>query len=111
MTTDRPIFEDRERGFERDFARHEELAFRARALRNRLLARWASTRMHLAGEAAEKYADSVFSVEFVRSDDPHLVSKIVADLTHAGELVSDSEVWQALRQCGIEANRHVAEDL
>jgi hypothetical protein len=40
----RPPFEDREKGYERDFAHAEELKLREHALRNRLLAEWAASR-------------------------------------------------------------------
>ena len=52
-------FNDREKGFERDYERKEELAFKVKARRNHLLGLWAAGQMGLAGDAAETYARGI----------------------------------------------------
>ena len=55
MTT----FDEREKGFEQKFGRDQELAFKVKARRNKLLGLWAAQALGLSGEAAERYAREV----------------------------------------------------
>ena len=58
-------FEDRQKGFEAAFQRDQELAFRITARRNRLFGLWAAERLGLpAGDAAERYAQTVVAQDF-----------------------------------------------
>ncbi|MGH7090354.1 MAG: ATPase inhibitor subunit zeta, partial [Stellaceae bacterium] len=50
-------FDDREKAFERKFERDQELAFKVRARRRRLLGLWAARQLGLSGAAAQSYAD------------------------------------------------------
>ena len=52
-------FSDREKGYERDFERKQELAFKVKARRNHLLGVWAAEQMGLSGDAAAAYARGV----------------------------------------------------
>jgi hypothetical protein len=90
MTT---MFDEREQAFERRFAHEEELRFRARTRRNRLLATWACERMRLTGETASDYVAS-FTESAVVTSDEALIARLQADLRSAGV----EETLPALRQ-------------
>jgi len=45
-------FDERERSYEKKFERDQELAFKAKARRNKLLGLWAAERVGLTGPAA-----------------------------------------------------------
>src|SRR3979490_165920 len=60
MTT----FDKREEGFEKQFARDEELKFKASARRNKLLGLWAAEKLGLPGAQAEAYAKEVIMADF-----------------------------------------------
>ena len=73
-------FDERERAFESRFAQEEELRFKARARRNRLLATWAVEQMRLNGDAASGYVTS-FTEDAVVTSDEALLSRLQADLS------------------------------
>lgn len=53
------LFQDRERAFEQMFVHDEEMRFRALALRNKMLGRWAAERLGLADEPADAYMEEI----------------------------------------------------
>lgn len=55
MTT----FDKREEGFEKQFVLEEELRFKAKARRNRLLGLWAAEKLGLSGADAQAFAKEV----------------------------------------------------
>jgi hypothetical protein len=79
MTT----FEERERDFEARFKHDQELQFKVKARRNRLLGLWAAERMGLIGDATDAYAKEVVDAEFAGGD-AHVVEKVIADLAARG---------------------------
>ena len=75
MTT----FDKREESFEKKFAHDEELRFKARARRDKLLGLWAAEKLGLAGPAAEQYAKEFVSAEIDTPGDEGLFLKIRKD--------------------------------
>jgi hypothetical protein len=60
-------FEDRQKGFEAEFKRSQELQFRATARRNKLFGLWAAEKLGLqTGDAADAYARTVVDADFER---------------------------------------------
>jgi hypothetical protein len=84
-------FDEREREFEARFKHDQDLQFRVKARRNRLLGLWAAERMGLAGEAAEAYAGQVVEAEFAGGDS-HIVEKICADLNAKGQSCTPAQL-------------------
>jgi len=84
-------FEQREKEFEARFKHDQELQFKVKARRNRLLGLWAAERMALNGAAAEAYAREVVDAEF-NGGDRHVVEKLVADLSAKGQSCTSSQV-------------------
>ena len=72
-------FDDRERNFEKKFERDQELAFKAKARRNKLLALWVAERLGLSGAAAETYAKEIVEGEVRHNKDDDLVAHFVRD--------------------------------
>ncbi len=87
-----PTFEDREKDFEARFKHDQELQFKVKARRNRLLGQWAAEKMGLSGEAADTYAKSIVAAEFDKGGDHHVVDKVVADLAAKGQGVTAAQV-------------------
>ena len=52
-------FDKREEGFELRFAHEEEVRFKVRARRNKMVGLWAAEKLGLAGAAADAYAKEV----------------------------------------------------
>lgn len=105
-----PMFEDREKAAERNFEREQELAFRIRARRNRLLGLWAAGHMGLAGEAAQRYAQAVVDTEITGHDDPAVIRKIRDDLIAGGTPVAEEEIRRHLAGLGAEARAQLLRD-
>ncbi len=95
-------FDEREKEFEARFKHDQELQFKVKARRNRLLGLWAAERMGLRGEAASAYAQEVVDAEF-HGGDRHVVDKIVADLRAKGESCTPSQVQFELTHFGVSA--------
>ena len=84
-------FDEREKEFEARFKHDQELQFKVKARRNRLLGLWAAQRMGLTGDAAETYAREVVDAQF-GGGEKHVVAKLVADLAAKGKSHSEAQV-------------------
>ena len=101
-------FVEREKGFEAEFKRNQELAFRVTARRNRLFGLWAADRLGLtAGEAAESYAKSVVAADFEKPGDADVIAKVQSDLAEKGVAITDSELRAELDRAAGEARRQL----
>jgi len=69
-------FEEREEGFEKRHAHDEELRFKSRARRNKLLGLWAAENLGLDGEAARAYANALVAAQVGRVDDEALARSL-----------------------------------
>ncbi|MFZ5725527.1 MAG: DUF1476 domain-containing protein [Pseudomonadota bacterium] len=101
MTT----FDDRERAFETQFARDQEVQFRIIARRNRLLGEWAAERMGLTPEETDAYAKAVVQADFEEAGDEDVIRKLAGDLTAADVEISDAEIRAMLTDKTAEARR------
>lgn len=88
MTT----FDDRERGFEGKFAHDEEMAFKAQARRDRLLAEWAGERLGLVDRELGDYVTAVWREDLKHPGDQDVFDKVKADLAAKGVSVSEAEL-------------------
>src|SRR3954469_1324143 len=77
-------FDERERDFEARFKHDQDLQFKVKVRRNRLLGLWAAERMGLGGESAQAYAAEIVDAEFAGGNH-HVVEKICADLSARGQ--------------------------
>jgi hypothetical protein len=101
-------FDERQKGFEAEFVRGQELSFRIRARRNRLLGLWAAERLGLpAGESTEAYARSVVVADLQVPGEADVVEKVVADLAAKGVKITEADVRAELTR----ANKQAREQL
>src|SRR5690348_5030010 len=102
-------FIEREKGFEAEFKRNQELAFRVTARRNRLFGLWAAGRLGLAaGEPAETYAKTVVAADFEAPGDSDVIAKVHTDLAGKGIAVTEAELRSELERAAAEARRQLA---
>ena len=92
MTT----FDKREEGFEKQFARDEELKFKAMARRNKLLGLWAAEKLGLSGAQAETYAKEVVLADFEEPGDHDAFRKIRKDFDAKGVAQSDHQIRRTM---------------
>ena len=101
---------EREKGFEAEFKRNQELRFRVTARRNRLFGLWAAARLGLpAGEEADAYAKTVVAADFEAPGDADVIEKVRTDLDKAGVAVTERELRAELERAAAEARRQVAQ--
>jgi len=105
MTT----FDDRERAFESQYARDQELQFKIAARRNRLLGAWAAELMGLTSVEAEAYAKDVVRADFEEAGDEDVVRKLLGDLTSAGVEIDEARIRDAMHRKLVEARRQFIE--
>ena len=80
MTT----FDKRKDEAEARFKRDQELQFKARARRNKLLGLWAAEQMGISGDDAGAYAKEVVIADFDRPGDDDVLEKVQKDLAAKG---------------------------
>lgn len=102
-----PGFDDREKSQERKFQQEQELAFRLRARRNKLLGQWAAGRMGLAGDAAEAYAAALVAAAVERGDDAAILTAIGRDLAAKGVGLDEEAIRRELARCAQTAKREL----
>jgi len=84
---------EREKAFEAEFKRNQELAFPTTARRSRLFGLWAAARLGLPqGETAEAYAKTVVAADFKEPRDDDVIQKVQTDLAGKNINVTEAEL-------------------
>jgi hypothetical protein len=103
-------FAEREKTFEAEFKRNQELAFRVTARRNRLFGLWAAARLGLPqGDPAEAYAKTVVAADFKEPGDADVIEKVRADLAGKDITMTEAELRAELARAAAEARRQLSE--
>jgi hypothetical protein len=89
-------FDKREEGFENKFAHDEELRFKARARRNRLVGLWAAEKLGIAGAAAESYAANIVATDLDNPDSDSVFSRVRRDFDAKGVAQSDHQIRRTM---------------
>ena len=100
-------FDDREKSFEKKFERDQELAFKAKARRDKLLGLWAAGELGLAGAAAEDYAKTVVAADLQRPGDDDVIEKVARDFSAKGVRHDARRVATELARCAEEARKQL----
>lgn len=103
-------FEDREKGFEAEFKRNQELAFRVTARRNRLFGAWAAGKLGLPAEQVEPYARTVVEADFEKPGDGDVIEKVQKDLAAQGIAMTEPQLRTELDRAAVEAKRQLMEN-
>ena len=102
-------FDEREKDFEARYRHDQELQFKVKARRNKLLGLWAAARMGLTGDAAEAYAKSVVDAEF-EGGDRHVVEKVCADLNGKGQSCTPAQIQFELQHLAETAKQQIMQE-
>lgn len=100
MTT----FDEREQAFEAKFAHDEEMQFRARARRNKLVGLWAADLLGKTGSSATDYAQSIVAADLEEAGHEDVVRKLTGDL---GSQASEEQIRLKLRELMVQAQEEV----
>jgi hypothetical protein len=103
-------FTDREKRFEAEFKRSQELRFRVTERRNRLFGLWVAARLGLRErDEAEAYAKEVVAADFEAPGDGDVINKVRGNLEAKGIAVTEAELRSELARAAAEPRRHVAQ--
>jgi hypothetical protein len=102
-------FEDREKGFEAEFKRNQDLAFRVTARRNRLFGMWVAEKLGLPPDQAEPYARTVVEADFEKPGDSDVIEKVQKDLAAKGLALTEPQLRAELERAATEAKRQLME--
>ena len=102
-------FEDREKGFEAEFKRNQELQFRVTARRNKLFGLWAAEKLGMAGDHAETYARAVIDADFEKPGDGDVIEKVRGDLAAKGIELSETQLRAELTRAADDAKRQLSQ--
>ena len=83
-------FNEREKSFEKKFAKDQELQFKVAAKRNKYLGQWASQKLGYNPEQEKEYIQSVIKADFQEAGDEDVFRKIKADLKDQN--ISDEDI-------------------
>jgi hypothetical protein len=101
------LFDDRERGFEAQFAHEQEMAFRMQARRDKLFGLWVAERLGKRGAAAQTYATAFVTLSARQERDRAVIAKAVAELAAASAPVDEPVIRAAFAQCALRARAEV----
>ena len=83
-------FEDRKKGFEKKFARDEEIQFKISAKKNKYIAEWVSSLLKFNEEKKIQYIQDVIKADFAEAGDEDVFRKVKLDLKDKN--ISDDEI-------------------
>ena len=83
-------FDEREKSFEKKYARDEELKFKVDARKNKYLAQWVSKLLGYNLEQEKEYIQSVIKADFQEAGDEDVFRKIKNDLKNNN--ISDEDI-------------------
>jgi hypothetical protein len=100
-------FDDREKTFENKYAHDQELEFKAKARRAKLLALWVAPLLGLTDEEAARYSKELAMTAHEKRHDDVVVQKILKDLEAKGIPMTEHKLRKQLADLTAEARAQV----
>tara|TARA_B100001123_G_C15200787_1_gene983273 strand:+ start:106 stop:420 length:315 start_codon:yes stop_codon:yes gene_type:complete len=85
-------FDEREKSFEKKFAKDEELRFKLAARTNKYLAEWVSSKLGKNEEEKKKYIQEIIKADMEEAGNEDVFRKIKKDFQSSSMKVDDSEI-------------------
>ena len=89
-------FDEREKSFEKKFAKDEELQFKIAAKRNKYLGQWVSEKLGYNSEQEKEYIQSVIKADFEEAGDEDVFRKVKMDLKNQN--ISDEDIRKKMNE-------------
>ena len=83
-------FDDREKSFEKKFAKDQELQFKVSAKRNKYLGEWTATKLGKSDDQKQSYILELIKADMQEAGDEDVFRKVKADLKDHN--ISDEEI-------------------
>ena len=85
-------FSEREKGFEKKFARDEELQFKVQARSNKYIAEFVSKKLNKTEEENQKYIQEIIKADMEEAGNEDVFRKLKKDFQAASINIEDSEI-------------------
>tara|TARA_B110001454_G_C12453652_1_gene323135 strand:- start:25 stop:339 length:315 start_codon:yes stop_codon:yes gene_type:complete len=85
-------FNEREKSFEKKFARDEELQFKIAAKSNKYLGEWVSSKLGKTEEEKKKYIQEIIKTDMQKAGNEDVFRKIVEDFKAASISIDELEI-------------------
>jgi hypothetical protein len=104
-------FDQREQAFEAAYQHNQEMQFKARARRNKLLGLWAAGLLGKSGADAEAYARTIVLADFEKPGDHDVVHTLMHDLAAAGKPTEEHTIRSQAERLLLDAKRQIMTEL
>ena len=91
-------FTDREKGFEKKFARDEELQFKIQARSNKYIAEFVISKLGKSDEEKNIYVREIIAEDMKEAGTEDVFRKIKKDLQNASVTIEDSEIREEMEK-------------
>ena len=96
-------FSEREKGFEKEFARDEELQFKVQARSNKYIAEFVSKKLNKTKEDQQKYVQEIIKADMEEKGTEDVFRKIKKDFQLASVSIEDNEIRNQMEKALIRA--------
>ena len=96
-------FSEREKGFEKKFARDEELQFKVQARSNKYIAEFVSQKLGKGEEEKKKYVQEIIKADMEEAGNEDVFRKIKKDFQTASIAIEDLEIRNLIEKAILRA--------
>ena len=98
-------FDDRKKGFEAKYQQDQEMQFKLRSVRNKLVGKWAASLMKPENE--EEYIKEVRISDLEKPGDDDLIDKLLKDFESKKLVIERQEIVKKIEECESEAFKEI----
>ena len=96
-------FDEREKSFEKKFAKDEELQFKVQARSNKYLGEWVSLKLGKTEEEKQKYIQEIIKADMEEAGREDVFRKVKKDFQSASITIEDSEIRDQMEKALLRA--------
>ena len=96
-------FNEREKGFEKKFAKDQELQFKVVARSNKYLAEFVCSRLSKSEEEKQKYIEEIIKADMEEAGSEDVFRKVKEDFQKASISIEDSEIRNQMEKALLRA--------
>ena len=98
-------FTEREKGFEKNFVREEELQFKIQARSNKYLAEFVSEKLNKSEDEKKKYIQEIIKADMEEAGTEDVFRKIKKDFQKASVSIDDLEIRDQMEKALLRAKK------
>lgn len=98
-------FTEREKSFEKKFARDEELQFKVQARSNKYISEFVSEKLGKNEEEKQKYVQEIIKADMEEKGSEDVFRKIKKDFKEASVIIDDKEIREQMEKALIRAKQ------